>query len=118
LSICDLTILSVLSKANFTALAVQVLDPAQYRMIDLHGSGCERRTLGSGCPILAMTGTGSSQFNTWMRRTYQAALKIIEQVCKNNRGLSNTTIRSDAQKLCQGTAVDGMVSLSRLQHLS
>jgi hypothetical protein len=106
-----------ISRANFAALCVQVLEPAQYRTTDPAATR-RRATIGRQCPLLALEGDKAKvkDFSKWMRKVYKHAVDVIDFVCASptNPGLDRAALLLDAQKLRDGEAVDGDVCLAEL----
>jgi hypothetical protein len=114
---CILTPLLEISRANFVALCVQVLKPAEYRTAD-PAAQKRQATMGRWCPLLAPEGAKEKHkdFVKYMSKAYKHAVNIIQAVCASpaNAGLDHATLFLDAQKLCDGDAVEGEVSLADL----
>jgi hypothetical protein len=104
--------MSAISRANFVALAAQVIWPKEYRTYDHQDHQSKRKVLNRGCPLLSH----SRDLNPWLRETYKVALQVLSSIYAAN-ALSNKVVRADAEKLRNGKAVVGDVDLAHLQHM-
>jgi hypothetical protein len=102
-----------ISRANFVALAAQVIWPSEYRTYDPQDHQSKRKVLKRGCPLLSH----SRDLNPWLRQTYKVALQVLSSVYAVN-ALSDNLVRIDTERLRNGKAVVGDVDLGHLQHIS
>jgi hypothetical protein len=97
------TYVPAISRANFSALVDQTLNPEKYR------SKSPPYSLIHMCPLLA---TGTRGFDSWMKTVYVAAVAVIDFVLEKNAHLSRITILEDVELIKNGHSVDGSVDLS------
>jgi hypothetical protein len=89
-----------ISRANFSALAAQTLEPATYRV--------EQVSLIDSCPLRS---SRDDTFDLWMKAVYIKATAVIRLVLKKNTGLSSKSIKEDVRALKDGEEVMGEVDL-------